>query len=184
MRSPPISPEADSEPTYFQKLLEAQTKHDLEWFFDDWVYRDRGLPDFQHRYRIFAQAADRRRERVRGHGDDRESGQRGSGGSGRGGDTRRATNGCACWFARTIKAMPGSRSPDCPNARGGQRWQRARGQDRQQCLRVQDSAAAMNEAHITTETRRARRKLESAFDYQFKIASEPVVSVQRDTPEF
>ena len=38
--------EADSEPTYFQKLLEAQTKHDLEWFFDDWVYRDRGLPDF------------------------------------------------------------------------------------------------------------------------------------------
>jgi len=37
---------ADREPTYFQKLLEAQTKHDLEWFFDDWVYRDRGLPDF------------------------------------------------------------------------------------------------------------------------------------------
>jgi hypothetical protein len=39
-------PDADSDPTYFQKLLEAQTKHDLEWFFDDWVYRDRGLPDF------------------------------------------------------------------------------------------------------------------------------------------
>ena len=39
--------EADREPTYFQKLLEAQTKHDLEWFFDDWVYRDRGLPDFR-----------------------------------------------------------------------------------------------------------------------------------------
>lgn len=37
---------SDREPTYFQKLLEAQTKHDLEWFFDDWVYRDRGLPDF------------------------------------------------------------------------------------------------------------------------------------------
>ena len=37
---------ADTEPTYFQKLLEAQSKHDLEWFFDDWVYRDRGLPDF------------------------------------------------------------------------------------------------------------------------------------------
>jgi hypothetical protein len=36
---------ADREPTYFQKLLELQTKHDLEWFFDDWVYRDRGLPD-------------------------------------------------------------------------------------------------------------------------------------------
>ena len=39
-------PEADREPTYFQKLLEAQSKHDLEWFFDAWVYRDRGLPDF------------------------------------------------------------------------------------------------------------------------------------------
>ncbi len=37
---------ADREPTYFQKILEAQTKRDLEWFFDDWVYRDRGLPDF------------------------------------------------------------------------------------------------------------------------------------------
>jgi hypothetical protein len=40
-------PEADRTPTDFQKLLEAQTKHDLEWFFDDWVYRDRGLPDFR-----------------------------------------------------------------------------------------------------------------------------------------
>ena len=39
--------EADREPTYFQKLLQSQTKHDLEWFFDDWVYRDRGLPDFR-----------------------------------------------------------------------------------------------------------------------------------------
>ena len=30
-----------------QKLIEAQTRSDLGWFFDDWVYRDRGLPDFQ-----------------------------------------------------------------------------------------------------------------------------------------
>jgi hypothetical protein len=37
----------DKEPSYIQKLLEAQTKRDLEWFFDDWVYRDRGLPDFK-----------------------------------------------------------------------------------------------------------------------------------------
>ena len=37
----------DKEPGYFQKLLEAETKRDLEWFFDDWVYRDRGLPDFR-----------------------------------------------------------------------------------------------------------------------------------------
>jgi hypothetical protein len=39
--------DADREPTYFQKILEAQTRRDLEWFFDDWVYRDRGLPDFR-----------------------------------------------------------------------------------------------------------------------------------------
>jgi hypothetical protein len=30
-----------------QKLIQAQTHRDLEWFFDDWVYRDRGLPDFK-----------------------------------------------------------------------------------------------------------------------------------------
>jgi hypothetical protein len=28
-------------------LIQAQTPKDLEWFFDDWVYRDRGLPDFK-----------------------------------------------------------------------------------------------------------------------------------------
>ena len=37
----------DKEPSYFQKLLEAESQKDLEWFFDDWVYRDRGLPDFK-----------------------------------------------------------------------------------------------------------------------------------------
>ena len=30
-----------------QRLLEKQSHRDLEWFFDDWVYRDRGLPDFR-----------------------------------------------------------------------------------------------------------------------------------------
>ncbi len=30
-----------------QRLIEAQSKKDLEWFFDSWVYRDRGLPDFR-----------------------------------------------------------------------------------------------------------------------------------------
>ncbi len=39
-------PNQDKEPTYFQNLLKAETHRDLEWFFDDWVYRDRGLPDF------------------------------------------------------------------------------------------------------------------------------------------
>ena len=29
------------------RLISAQTQRDLEWFFDDWVYRDRGLPDFK-----------------------------------------------------------------------------------------------------------------------------------------
>ena len=40
-------PEKDVDPAYFQHLLEAQSKRDLQWFFDDWVYHDRGLPDFR-----------------------------------------------------------------------------------------------------------------------------------------
>ena len=40
-------PDADTTPSYMQQLIEAQTKSDLGWFFDDWVYRDRGLPDFK-----------------------------------------------------------------------------------------------------------------------------------------
>ena len=38
-------PGADKDPAYLQRLLKASSKRDLEWFFDDWVYRDRGLPD-------------------------------------------------------------------------------------------------------------------------------------------
>jgi hypothetical protein len=37
----------DKESSYMQRLVQAQSKQNLEWFFDDWVYRDRGLPDFQ-----------------------------------------------------------------------------------------------------------------------------------------
>ena len=40
-------PEQDTEPSYMPKLIQAQTQRDLEWFFDDWVYRDRSLPDFK-----------------------------------------------------------------------------------------------------------------------------------------
>jgi hypothetical protein len=40
-------PPDDTSPAYFQGLLEEGHKRDLEWFFDDWVYRDRGLPDFR-----------------------------------------------------------------------------------------------------------------------------------------
>jgi hypothetical protein len=39
--------EQDTEATYMQRLIQAQTQRDLGWFFDDWVYRDRGLPDFK-----------------------------------------------------------------------------------------------------------------------------------------
>jgi hypothetical protein len=39
--------DADTTPAYMQHLIETQTKSDLGWFFDDWVYRDRGLPDFR-----------------------------------------------------------------------------------------------------------------------------------------
>jgi hypothetical protein len=40
-------PEQDKEPSYLPRLIQAQTPKDLEWFFDDWVYRDLGLPDFK-----------------------------------------------------------------------------------------------------------------------------------------
>ncbi|MGE5205561.1 MAG: hypothetical protein ACM3PW_08095 [Chlamydiota bacterium] len=39
--------EQDKDPLYMQRLLQAESKQSLEWFFEDWVYRDRGLPDFQ-----------------------------------------------------------------------------------------------------------------------------------------
>ncbi|MGA8312520.1 MAG: hypothetical protein WB755_20985, partial [Terriglobales bacterium] len=40
-------PDADKTPSYVQQLIQQQTKRELGWFFDDWVYRDRGLPDFR-----------------------------------------------------------------------------------------------------------------------------------------
>ena len=40
-------PEKDTEQSYMQHLLETQSKRDLQWFFDDWVYHDRGLPNFR-----------------------------------------------------------------------------------------------------------------------------------------
>lgn len=39
-------PEDDHDASYIQKLVESHAHKNLEWFFDDWVYRDRGLPDF------------------------------------------------------------------------------------------------------------------------------------------
>ena len=40
-------PEQDKDPSYMPRLIASETQRDLEWFFDDWVYRDRGLPDFK-----------------------------------------------------------------------------------------------------------------------------------------
>lgn len=40
-------PDQDTQAAYFQKLLEKESKKDLEWFFDDWIYRDRGLPQLK-----------------------------------------------------------------------------------------------------------------------------------------
>ncbi len=40
-------PEQDKEPSYMPGLIAAQTQRDLGWFFDDWIYRDRGLPEFK-----------------------------------------------------------------------------------------------------------------------------------------
>ncbi|MCI0353920.1 MAG: hypothetical protein L0099_02610 [Acidobacteria bacterium] len=38
--------EMDKSPAYVQSLVEKGSGRSLEWFFDDWVYRGRGLPDF------------------------------------------------------------------------------------------------------------------------------------------
>ncbi len=35
----------DRDPKYVEGLIEAAAKRDLGWFFEDWVYHDRGLPD-------------------------------------------------------------------------------------------------------------------------------------------
>jgi hypothetical protein len=40
-------PEKDNDVTYMPRLIAAQTQHELDWFFDDWLYHDRGLPDFK-----------------------------------------------------------------------------------------------------------------------------------------
>ncbi|HXR17757.1 MAG TPA: hypothetical protein VN777_16305 [Terriglobales bacterium] len=37
----------DKDGNYMQRMIEKETHRDLQWFFDDWVYRDRGLPDFR-----------------------------------------------------------------------------------------------------------------------------------------
>ena len=34
----------DKDPKYVEGLVEAASKRDLSWFFEDWVYHDRGLP--------------------------------------------------------------------------------------------------------------------------------------------
>jgi hypothetical protein len=41
------NPAADVDAKYFEHLIEATSHKDLEWFFDDWVYHDRGLPDLK-----------------------------------------------------------------------------------------------------------------------------------------
>ena len=40
-------PTDDTDPTYFERLVEAESKRDLSWFFHDWVYTNNGLPAFR-----------------------------------------------------------------------------------------------------------------------------------------
>jgi hypothetical protein len=40
-----LNPTFDADPTAFQKTLEKTANRDLGWFFNDWVYADKGLPD-------------------------------------------------------------------------------------------------------------------------------------------
>jgi len=37
----------DKDKAYVQRLIEKAAHRDLQWFFDDWVYQDRGLPEFR-----------------------------------------------------------------------------------------------------------------------------------------
>ncbi len=37
----------DKDPKYIEQLVSAAGKRDLGWFFEDWVYHDRGLPDLR-----------------------------------------------------------------------------------------------------------------------------------------
>ena len=40
-----LDPKLDRDPSGFELTLEKFAHKDLRWFFNDWVYRDRGLPD-------------------------------------------------------------------------------------------------------------------------------------------
>ncbi len=40
-------PEHDTSADFMPRLLQGESKRDLQWFFDDWVNHDRGLPDFR-----------------------------------------------------------------------------------------------------------------------------------------
>ena len=40
-----LDPSLDRDPAGLQRTLEKASHKDLNWFFNDWVYRDRGLPD-------------------------------------------------------------------------------------------------------------------------------------------
>jgi hypothetical protein len=40
-----VSPGLDHDPAAFERSMEKTCSRDLSWFFDDWVYADRGLPD-------------------------------------------------------------------------------------------------------------------------------------------
>lgn len=40
-----LNPALDQDSSAFQRSIERTSKLDLAWFFNDWIYRDRGLPD-------------------------------------------------------------------------------------------------------------------------------------------
>lgn len=44
-RSVALNPQGNSDDHAFQRALEKVSGKELGWFFDDWVYRDQGLPD-------------------------------------------------------------------------------------------------------------------------------------------
>ena len=151
----------------------ASAKRDLEWFFDDWVYRDRGLPDFRvesayARKLLTAMRTNIPSPRISRIAAARVQKFRSSVATAKGEKTVRVL------VKAHEKAVARIDLPVRAHACNRERWQRARGRYRKQRLRVRNQAAVVKgirlSAHLsayvitkrskrfTTEARRSRSR--------------------------
>ncbi len=61
-----LNPGLDRDPEAFERSVERTSKTDLGWFFNDWVYRDRGLPDLSIVH-VTARAQETSKSQVEGY---------------------------------------------------------------------------------------------------------------------